>query len=147
MRRAGLFASEEQEQGAVIGWAAVQLPLWGLPPRALLAVPNGAHLGSLIPGTNDAAARKRRVARLRKMGMLDGAADLFLAVARGGFHGLWVEMKKRRESFSSQAAAERAWTAEQRLFCDMMRSQGYAYQLCYGSDEARAAITEYVLQT
>lgn len=137
---------EEQEQQQVIEWSAIQLPAWGLPRDVLFAVPNGAHLSSMIPGQNQQITRMNRVRRLREMGMLDGAADLFLTVARGAFHGLWVEMKKRRELFRSAREAERAWTEEQQRFCATQRAQGYAYRLCYGFDEARIAITDYVLK-
>lgn len=141
------IAHEEHDQQQVIAWGAIQLPAWGLPRSVLLAVPNGAHLSMLVPGTNEEAARKRRVGRLRRLGMCDGAGDLLLTVARGGLHGLWIEMKKRRELFRSEREAECAWTDEQRAFCEAQRSQGYGYALCYGFDEARIAITEYILQS
>lgn len=136
---------EEQEQKLTIRWGRMQLPCWGLPAELLFAVPNGGQLSLLVPGTNDKLARMRRVTRLRQMGMLDGAADLLLTVARGGFCGLWVEMKKRREFFRSPREMERAWSDEQRKFCETQRAQGYDYALCYGFDEARTAITDYVM--
>lgn len=144
--RGSVRPHEEQDQCQVIEWAAIQLPLWGLPRSVLFAVPNGAHLSSLVPGQNHEIARMRRVQRLRQMGMLDGAADLLLTVARGFFHGMWIEMKKRRELFRSERERERAWREEQRIFCETQRAQGYEYRLCYGFDEAKQAITEYVLE-
>lgn len=129
---------EEQEQQRVIDWAALQLPAWGLPRDCLFAIPNGAHLAG------DREQRARQMIRLKRVGLLPGAADLLLTVPRGGRAGLWVEMKKPREKFASPAAADRAWTPEQRRFAETQRKLGYAYAICYGFEEAHAAIVAYV---
>ena len=53
-----------------------------LPPDALIfAIPNGGNR-TAITG-----------AILKREGALAGVPDLFLAVARGGYHGMWIEVK------------------------------------------------------
>jgi len=129
---------EELEQRKVIDWAELQLPAWGLPRECLFAVPNGAHLA----GTLEQRARQMR--RLKSIGFLNGVADLLLTVPRRGRAGLWIEMKKPRAMFRFPSDLEHAWSKEQRRFAEVQRAVGYEYALCYGFDEARSAITEYI---
>lgn len=129
---------EEEEQQRVIEWAKLQLPVWGFPRECLFAIPNGAHLAG------DRDQRARQMTRMKRVGFLNGVADLFLSVPRSGRAGLWIEMKKPRSNFDSPADAERAWKPGQRQFAATQQKLGYAYALCYGFDEARAAIMKYL---
>jgi hypothetical protein len=69
------------------------------------------------------------------MGVKAGVSDLFLPVPRGGFHGLWIEMK--RVSGGRASKEQREWLG------DMIR-QGYAAQICYGWKEASEALKKYL---
>jgi hypothetical protein len=117
----GAAAPEHEHQVALVAWARIaQLsrPELGL----LFAIPNG--------GGRD----KRTAGRLKAEGVRAGVPDLCLAVARGAWHGLFVEMK----SATGTLSAEQLWWAEQ------LAGQGYAVITCRGFDEAKAAIERYL---
>jgi hypothetical protein len=80
---------EHQHQVALIAWAhRVRIqPASDIEPGAtiatyLLAVPNGGKRSS-----------PREGARLKAEGVKPGVSDLLLPLRRGGFCGLWLEMK------------------------------------------------------
>ncbi len=80
---------EHQHQVALIRWAKVmRLPqATDVEPGAtvadyLLAIPNGGKRSS-----------PREGARLKAEGVKPGVSDLLLPLRRGGFAGLWLEMK------------------------------------------------------
>lgn len=113
--------SEHDEQVAVIQWARVFAHKW--PGLALLhAIPNGG------------SRNKREAVRLKAEGVLPGVPDLFLPVARGTQHGLYIEMKHGRNQLTS---AQKAVSA-------LLRRQGYAVIVCYEADEAISAISNYI---
>lgn len=122
--------SEHAEQSVVVQWFWMQHPaLRG----CLFAVPNGAHL---------AGTPRQRAAKMAKMkaeGFQPGVSDLFLMVARGGCHGLWIEMKRRNASPSDTSR-------EQRTFLDRAATQGYEGAICHGAQQAIAVITNYLSQ-
>lgn len=113
---------EHQEQCAVIQWRDYNLSKY--PELALLyAIPNGG---------------KRHVSvavKLKKEGVLSGVSDLFLAVARQGFHGLYIEMKAGKGCYASK---------EQKWFMAAVIEQGYRAELCRGADEAIAVLVDYL---
>src|SRR5258708_6266486 len=74
--------SEHQSQTAGISWWALACKGYELPPFALFAIPNG---GARDPITGS---------RLKQEGVRPGILDLMLAVKRGDFGGLFIEMKK-----------------------------------------------------
>lgn len=53
---------------------------------------------------------------LKKQGLLPGASDILVPIARGGFHGLWFELK----------AYGKSPTDAQLTFLHAMSEQGYA---------------------
>lgn len=71
---------------------------------------------------------------LRAMGLKSGVPDVCLPVASHNYHGLYLEMKYGRN---------RA-TPEQEAFMAELRQQGYKTAICYGADEAKAEILEYL---
>lgn len=91
--------------------------------RLLFAIPNGG------------SRNKAEAGKLRAMGVKAGVSDLFLPVSRGGFHGLWIEMK--RVSGGRASKEQREWLG------DMIR-QGYAAQICHGWKEASEALKKYL---
>ena len=114
---------ETDEQAAVIEWWAWKSKAWGIPPRLLFHIPNEGS-GSAVRG------------RLQKrQGVRAGCPDLCLTVARGGFFGLFVEMKRKAGRL----------TDEQKVFQDDLRAQGYRVETCYGADQAMDVITNYML--
>ena len=92
--------SEDAEQETVIQWARICSGKW--PELKLLHhIPNGGRRNA------------KEAAKLKRMGVLAGVADLHMPVARGGYHGLYIEMKyddgrilESQKSFLKAAAAE-----------------------------------------
>ena len=73
---------EHLEQVHVIHWWDTIAKANGIPECLLFAIPNGGY------------RTKRTGAMLKAEGMRAGVPDLFLAVPRGGFGGLFIEMKR-----------------------------------------------------
>ena len=109
--------TEQQEQEAVIQWA-----------QASIARLPGIELLFHVPNEN--AHRKVR------QGVAAGVPDLCLPVARGGWHGMWIELKRADHS-NGPSPAQLAWL--ERLQCE-----GHYCALCYGASEAIDAITRYL---
>lgn len=114
--------SEHSEQCALVEWARLQAGKW--PELALLfAIPMGGARYATVG------------AMLRKEGARKGILDLCLPVARKGYHGMYIEMKKRRGGVVSP---------EQKWWIDALTAQGYKVTVCHGFDAARAEITDYL---
>ncbi len=73
--------TESQEQQLLIKWWSWACTTQNIPERLLMAFP--------LQG----ARTKQNGARLKAEGMRAGTLDLLLAVPRGGYAGLWLEMK------------------------------------------------------
>lgn len=74
-------------------------------------------------------------ARLVAEGLKRGVPDICLPVARGGCHGLYIELKRERSGRP---------TAEQTEWMDALMRQGYAVSLCHGWERAAGVIEEYL---
>lgn len=118
-----LAPSEHDEQSALISWADWQCQRkYRELSTHLFAVPNGAR-------TSMSVAK-----RLKREGMRSGVPDLFLAVARGGYHGLFLEMKSRKGVVSK----------EQKTWIGRLAAAGYFVVVCRGFEEARAQLIKYM---
>lgn len=114
--------TEHVEQVALMKRAAASKAAH--PELALLfAVPNGGHRSKATAG------------RLKAEGVKAGVPDLCLPVPRGGSHGLFVELKRRKGSTTSP---------EQREWLSRLAGQGYATVVAKGWDEAAESITRYL---
>lgn len=120
---------EHQHQVALIHWARhVRLePGADIKPGAfiadyLLAIPNG--------GKRDA----REGARLKAEGVKAGVSDLLLPIRRGGYAGLWLELK---------APGEKP-TATQVTWLDRMETGGYFATWVDSWEKAAQVITDYL---
>lgn len=120
--------SEYQEQCAVIDWWDWWAPTKGYDVRLLFAVPNGAYLG------RDPKQRMITMKALKRAGLRPGALDLVLAIPRPPFCGLFPEMK----------ALDGREGADQIEYVDLLRSQGYRAEFCYGADDAIETIKGYL---
>lgn len=120
---------EHEHQVALIKWAH-RVPL---PPSAdvragsrvadyLLAIPNGGN------------RNPREGARLKAEGVKPGVSDLLLPLRRGGFGGLWLEMK----------APGKKPTPEQREWLARMGDAGYCATWCDDWAKAAQTITAYL---
>lgn len=76
----------------------------------------------------------RNGARMKAEGMRKGLPDMFLAVPKRGMSGLWIELKRP----SGRASPEQV------AFLEDLNRAGYCTFICYGFDQAKSAITNYL---
>lgn len=72
---------------------------------------------------------------LLKQGMRPGVPDNCLPIPRGGYGALYIELKRKRGSRTSE---------DQRAWVDALNRAGNKAVVCKGFDEAKAAILEYL---
>lgn len=114
--------TESQEQQALFDWARAECGRW--PELKLMYhVPN--------EGKRSAATGRK----LRAEGLRAGVPDVVLPVARGGQHGLYIEMKRTQGGRVSPAQAE---------WIEALAAQGYRAVICRGLDAARREILRYL---
>jgi hypothetical protein len=112
---------EEGEQIALFQWVRLQQKVW--PELELLHhIPNGGYRG------------KTAGAKMKALGAKPGVLDLFLPVARHGWHGLYIEMKSTDGRISPL----------QEDFGGKVASQGYAVFLCRTFEQARSVLMQYL---
>lgn len=113
--------TEDEAQAAVFQWA--ELAIGAYPCLKLLYhIPNEG---------------KRSVsygARLKRLGMKKGVSDICLPVPRGGYHGLYVELKVKGGKP----------TPEQKEFLRSVNIEGFLGVVCFGSRDAIRLIERYV---
>lgn len=85
--------------------------------------------------TNEGLRSVTTGARLKAEGLRPGVPDLCLAVARGGAHGLYIEMKRTKGGRLS---------AEQATWLEKLAREGYATAVCNGWEQARDVIERYL---
>lgn len=111
---------EGEEQAALFDWAYLQRNTY--PELDLLFhIPNGGSRNRL------------EAANLKQQGVKAGVPDLCLPVARGGFHGLYIEMKYGKNKP----------TENQNEWMNALQNQGYAVAVCYSWEQASKVITDY----
>ena len=115
--------SEHEEQCALMQWWALARCRFGVAEHLLFAIPNGGLRNSIVS------------ARMKAEGVRAGVPDLFLAVPRGGYAGLFIEMKKRKGGVFSDA--QKAMMAD-------LAVQGFRVVGCHGWCEAKAEILSYL---
>lgn len=117
-----IIATESQEQSSLFQWARLmerQRPVL----RLLYHIPNGG-------------LRNKAVAvRLAAEGVKRGVPDICLPVARKCYHGLYIELKRRKGGVISPEQSE--WIAA-------LNAQGFKAVVCRGWDEARITIENYL---
>ncbi|HFG9645183.1 TPA: VRR-NUC domain-containing protein [Yersinia enterocolitica] len=70
----------------------------------------------------------------KRLGLRKGVPDLFLALPRGGYAGLWVEMKVIGGKV----------TAEQQLWLLRLRNSSYRAEVCEGLDAVKKVLFQYL---
>lgn len=116
--------TESQEQQRLFQWARMEQGKY--PELALLYhIPN--------EGKRSRTTGRRMVAE----GLKKGVPDLCLPVARGGSHGLYIELKRTRDWKITQAQEE--WMRD-------LMEQGYQVALCIGWEKAAEIIRDYLAQ-
>lgn len=72
--------------------------------------------------------------KAKRAGMKKGYPDIFLPVARGKYHGLFIELKIKGGYP----------TKEQKWWIDKLNKEGYKACVCYGFEEAKNVILNYL---
>lgn len=114
--------TESAEQQLLFQWARMQS---GKYPELTLLY----H----IP--NEGKRSHKTGARMKAEGLKTGVPDICLPVARGGHHGLYIELKRVKNS--RVTVAQMAWI-------EALTKQGYVAAVCRGADEAIELITRYL---
>lgn len=116
--------TEEQEQAAVIEWK--ELMMAQFPElRWLYHVPNGGERHPAV------------AAKMKAQGVEPGVPDLDLPVARCGYHGLRIEMKRQKGGRLSPAQKE---------WIDGLNANGYLAVVACGAEEACEIIYNYITE-
>lgn len=115
--RAVYRVTEHDEQVALFEWASA-IPILSV----MFAIPNG---GARHPATGK---------RMKAEGVKRGVPDIFLPVARGAYHGLFIELK---------VPGGRV-TPEQEEWRMRLLEQGYLHHVAYGFEDAQQMIIAYV---
>ncbi len=139
MRRAArrIIPTEHQEQSAVVQWWKSYGPTRGYDHRLLIAIPNGSVLAG------DARRRAIQSRRLKDEGMQVGSPDLFLAIARTPYAGLFIEMKRANWAAPSSGKGLAHWENQQRVH-DILVTEGYYVVVCKGANAAVSVISGYL---
>ena len=111
--------TEHQEQVALVTWFRLQYPKYN---KYLWAIPNGGsrHIVTAV--------------KLKAEGVLAGVSDIFLMIPKSGLHGMFIEMKVKGGKLSEA----------QKEFMGAATLMGYQAVVCYGFEDAKEAITNYL---
>lgn len=111
-----LLSTENQEQITAMKW----LDLKGIPA---FHVPNGGKRNAV------------EAMKFKAMGVKPGIPDIFIPVAKKGFHGLFIELKRAKNAYLSDH--QQWWMTE-------LSKQGYAVTVCYGADQLIRFVSKYM---
>ena len=111
--------TESNEQIAAMDWLRLQHPE---------VAEHTMHIG------NERKASYYMGYIMKRMGVLKGASDLFIAWPNGGYHGLFIEVK----------SAKGKPTPEQTAFLARMNAKGYYGCICYGAEQIMKKVTWYL---
>ena len=112
---------ERDEQTALFEWAAVMVNSY--PELELMHhIPNGG------------SRNKIEAVNLKRQGVKPGVPDICLPVARGNYHGLYIELK----------AGNNKTTDKQDKWLSALNKQGYAVCICRSWLEAKEKILKYL---
>ncbi len=115
--------TEHEEQAALIEWWHLASRKHEIPEHLLFAIPNGGM------------RQKATAALLKSEGVRAGAPDLMLAVPRGGYHGLFIELKRIRNG---------RVTPDQREFLTDLQKREYCVRVAKGFNDAKTIIEDYI---
>lgn len=120
----GIVSTEAEQQKQLIAWCNTMSLYKGYEDLALIYhCPNGG------------SRNKLEAMNLKCEGVKPGVPDLFLPVARGGFFGLYIEMKWGKNKTTD---LQNKWLTE-------LANQGYYCVVCRGFAEAREELEKYIV--
>lgn len=111
--------NEYQEQCLVINWFRLQYKDYA---NYLFSIPNGGkrHIIEAV--------------KFKRSGVISGVPDLFLMIPKNGFHGLFIEMKIQGGKLQPN----------QKEFLKLANALEYKAVVCYGFEEAKKVISDYL---
>ncbi|MBY6973053.1 UNVERIFIED_ORG: nuclease [Clostridium botulinum] len=115
--------TESQEQTCLFQWAGYQQVEFE-ELKLLHHVPNG--------GKRD----KRTAVGLKRQGVKAGVPDVVLPCGRGGYFGLYIELKVGKNKTSDN---QKQWIRD-------LKEQNYLVEICYGWREAAEVLLNYIKQ-
>jgi hypothetical protein len=98
-----------------------------------------ARYSSIFAVPNGGRRNVSEAARMKREGVKRGVSDIFVAVPSLGFHGMFLELKRPKvpnQTPPVTSKEQKAWLAQQQAL-------GYSCGVCFGWEEARAAILSY----
>lgn len=110
------LASEYEEQKALVQW----LELKGI---LFYHIPNGG------------LRNIREAAKFKRLGVKAGVPDICICKARKGYHGLYIELKRIKNSSISP---------HQKLWLDNLNAEGYLATIANGCLEAIVILNNYL---
>ncbi|MBD0844873.1 VRR-NUC domain-containing protein [Pectobacterium versatile] len=115
--------AELEEQAALIEWADK-------------TVIDGINIGDYLLHIPNEGKRGPKAARdAKRLGVRTGVPDLFLALPRGGYAGLWIEMKSKGGKLSDK----------QEVWLNRLEDVGYRAACCFGLNQAVKCINDYII--
>lgn len=115
---ASTIPTEADEQIAVVEYCdARHIPIFH--------IPNGGE------------RRITTAAYLKKQGVKPGVPDLCIPIAKGKYHGLYIEMKRRAMNKCKVTQTQREWISR-------LKANGYAAFICPGAENAIKCINWYL---
>lgn len=116
-----IHPTEDQEQAQI--FAEIEYLKNQYPELVLLFhIPNGANTNKITGALN------------KRKGLKSGVPDLFLPVARHGYHGLFIELKAVG---GVESKTQKEWRKNLNL-------QGYKSVVCVGCEEAIEILLDYM---
>jgi hypothetical protein len=122
-RRINVCAQEWQEAERLIRWTDEEGARLYPELAFFYAIPNGGFRHKAVAG------------KMKAQGVRAGVLDFNLDVARGNYHGLRIELKRR--AGGTVSLAQKHWIA-------WLTSQGYLAVVCRGWENARDTLVDYL---
>ena len=111
---------ESALQRSFFQWVRLQYP-----NLVVFAIPNGGFRNI------------REAVRLKAEGVLAGVPDVFLAEAKGGFSGLFIEFK----------AGKGRLTVKQKELIEKLRNNGFRVEVCSSLMDTMTIVKEYLAKS
>jgi hypothetical protein len=110
---------EHSLQTGCVKWFRYQYPQY-----LIYAIPNGGLRNKVV------------AAKLKEEGLLAGVPDLHIPVAKKGYHGLFIEMKKNSKTEVKNGSV-------QDIVMEELRDYGYMCAVAHSFDEFQAIVNDY----
>jgi hypothetical protein len=115
-RKINTHPTERQEQTVLCVWMDKNRILY-------YAIPNGGSRHYL------------EAINLKRTGVKAGVPDLCIPLARNGYHGLYIELKR----ISGGKVSD-----EQTFWMEALQAEGYKVEIAYGAEQAKQIVRDYL---